>query len=40
MLRAAEQDREDVAQARAAWLADKEAEVGGISPERLMCLDA
>jgi transposase len=28
-----------VAQARAAWLTDKEAGVGGISPERLVCLD-
>ena len=28
-----------MAQARAAWLTDKEAGVGGISPERLVCLD-
>jgi transposase len=38
-LRAAEQGREDVAEARAAWSADTAAGVGGISPERLVFLD-
>ncbi len=28
-----------MAAARAAWLTDKEAGVGGISPERLVCVD-
>jgi hypothetical protein len=36
--RAAEQDREDVAQAREAWWRDPDG-VGGISPERLVFLD-
>jgi transposase len=38
-LRAAEQDREDVAAARAAWRTDDAAGVGGIPPERLVFLD-
>jgi hypothetical protein len=39
-LRAAEQqEREDVAQARAAWRTDPDGGVGGIGPERLVFLD-
>jgi hypothetical protein len=39
-LRAAEQqEREDVAQARAAWRANTDGGVGGIDPERLVFLD-
>jgi transposase len=38
-LRAAEQDRADVAAARAAWPVDDEAGVGGLAPERLVFLD-
>jgi DDE superfamily endonuclease len=38
-LRAAEQERADIAAARAAWLADAETGVGGIAPERLVFLD-
>jgi transposase len=38
-LRAAEQDRADVAAARAAWPVDEEAGVGGLAPERLVFLD-
>ena len=37
-LRAAEQAREDVAQARQAWWTDPDA-LGGVSPERLVFLD-
>ncbi len=37
-LRAAEQDREDVAQARRGWWTEADG-VGGISPERLVFLD-
>lgn len=39
MLRAAEQGRDDVAAARAAWRTDPHAGVGGIAPERLVFLD-
>jgi transposase len=38
-LRAAEQERADVAEARAAWPTDATVGVGGISPERLVFLD-
>ena len=38
-MRAAEQDRDDVVQARAAWRTDKVAGVGGVAPERLVFLD-
>ena len=38
-MRAAEQDRADVAAARAAWPVDEEAGVGGLAPERLVFLD-
>ena len=38
-MRAAEQADEAIAKARAAWLTDPEAGVGGIAPERLLFLD-
>ncbi|HWH98871.1 MAG TPA: transposase [Propionibacteriaceae bacterium] len=38
-MRAAEQEGEAVAKARAAWPTDPEAGVGGIAPERLVFLD-
>jgi transposase len=38
-LRAAEQERPDVARARAAWRTDAAAGLGGIAPERLVFLD-
>ena len=38
-MRAAEQDRDDVAAARATWRTDPDAGVGGVAPERLVFLD-
>jgi transposase len=38
-LRAAEQDRAEIAAARAAWPVDEAAGVGGLAPERLVFLD-